>query len=729
MRHPWQTWSVYVVCLVLGLGAMAWLTAKALELDEAEVGAREELDLARRKAEQLQRQAELEELVSSALWRMDTALAPLLAQEAARPYFVYQSFYTGPNERNSKGPLRAVASPLLVQPSPFVRLHFQVTQKGDVTSPQCASPAQEIMVKQSGVTPEQLAANRRLLEEFKSHLGERELLTSLPLETLQVPLQDLFTFNTLQPTNGSQQGGIAQVYRQAEQQGLEPSGAQAPGQAGAQPVGQNEGNRQTSAAYDVPGVNGNSNPMVRTENRAQQQAEIAPITPNPSGEDRPLQARANPPDRPQQLAIPAPGDSTPVASLPGDNDIRLNQSRTGGKWETRSRAYHNFAMQAYAQQRMNLNENYDAPLPAVQIVSEGVSRPVWIGGELLLARRVQVGQEVKVQGCWLDWKSLKQHLLDDVADLLPTAELEPVSDEAPRPLSRMLATLPVQLVLPEGTLAAGVGAVDLGAGGNWSPLKISLGIAWCSLLAAALAAAVLLMGVMALSERRAAFVAAVTHELRTPLTTFRMYAEMLADGMVTDGERKQSYLDTLKVEADRLYHLVENVLAYARLERSDLHARRQKVSVDQLLARIQPRLEDRCESAGMQLLVSAAGAADRIADTDPTAVEQILFNLVDNACKYAAAADDKRIHLELVESAGPVRLRVFDHGPGISADAAARLFQPFSKSVQEAAVTAPGVGLGLALSQRLAEELGGQLEWERGSGASFCLTLPATPAS
>ena len=90
---------------------------------------------------------------------------------------------------------------------------------------------------------------------------------------------------------------------------------------------------------------------------------------------------------------------------------------------------------------------------------------------------------------------------------------------------------------------------------------------WGAVLFAVLAAAVLLHGVMTLSERRAAFVSSVTHELRTPLTTFRMYAEMLARGMVPDAERRQEYYETLQSESERLTLLVENVLAYARLER------------------------------------------------------------------------------------------------------------------------------------------------------------------
>jgi signal transduction histidine kinase len=114
---------------------------------------------------------------------------------------------------------------------------------------------------------------------------------------------------------------------------------------------------------------------------------------------------------------------------------------------------------------------------------------------------------------------------------------------------------------------------------------------------------------------------------------------------------------------------------------------------------------------------------------DASVVEQILFNLVDNACKYAVLATDKRIHLVAGQDAGRTFLKVCDHGPGISPVEAGRLFRPFSKSAADAAVSAPGVGLGLALSRRLAREMGGDLVYEsRGeAGACFVLNLKPVP--
>jgi K+-sensing histidine kinase KdpD len=98
---------------------------------------------------------------------------------------------------------------------------------------------------------------------------------------------------------------------------------------------------------------------------------------------------------------------------------------------------------------------------------------------------------------------------------------------------------------------------------------------------------------------------------------------------------------------------------------------------------------------------------------------------VDNACKYAASAEDRRIHLDIGLADGDATIALSDHGPGVRASDAWRVFQPFRKSAQAAANSAPGVGLGLALSRRLAADAGGRLALaDANSGACFVLTLP-----
>ena len=180
-----------------------------------------------------------------------------------------------------------------------------------------------------------------------------------------------------------------------------------------------------------------------------------------------------------------------------------------------------------------------------------------------------------------------------------------------------------------------------------------------------------------MSERRADFVSAVTHELRTPLTTFKMYSEMLAEGMVPDEEKRRSYLSTLCAEANRLSHLVENVLAYARLERGSARSRIEKISLGDVLERVQSRLLQRAERAGMRISIdSTPEALATSVHVDVSVVEQILFNLVDNACKYAApSATEGLIHIEALSAGKSAMLRVRDHGQGISVEAARRLFR------------------------------------------------------
>ena len=358
-------------------------------------------------------------------------------------------------------------------------------------------------------------------------------------------------------------------------------------------------------------------------------------------------------------------------------------------------------------------------LPAlVGDVATGVAPAFWQDDDLLLARRVAVNDVEYVQGAWLDWTSLRGELAESIRDLLPEAELRPLRTLSAADDTHRLAALPIRLHPgpPPSVAATGL-----------NPLRISLIIAWICVLLGAAAVAVLLRGAIALSERRAAFVSAVTHELRTPLTTFRMYTEMLCGGMVAEEDRRQRYLETLSAEADRLGHLVENVLSYARLERDHVGGPMELIAVDDLLDRLRDRLEGRAAEAGMTLEVDATPAPNRAVRVDRSAVERILFNLVDNATKYAASAGDRRIHLEVAGSRARVLLALRDHGPGLANDARRRLFRPFSKSAQQAAASAPGVGLGLALSRRLARRMGGDLRFdhEHRGGARFVLTLPS----
>lgn len=723
MKRPWQNWLLMLLCVTIVAPAMCWMTLKALEIDRdqrearrqteearrKEAEARRQAELARSQADLARREAELQELISSALWRMDWTLTPLVAQEAARPYFAYRPFFTGtgylPNNKGQKISVQQFPSPLLVQPSEYVKLHFQIAPDGSWSSPQNPTGALCDTAIACGASRDNIKLSGTLLDQLAEITNRDDLLERLPdqllpaVEISKAPWND--NANNLFGNNWTfNYGG------QTLQEEGETFPAQNPGYVEHQ---SNEPPQQVGE------------PSPRSQPQAQQAAR--PNAGNPPA-SRLARAAANQDDSGPSQLDPQAGDQLAIT--------RQQLKQRGGKeLQIRNRAFQSFYQNQIIQQR----QNTIAPEPARKTISEGQCRAVWVDADaqprLLLARRVLYNDQVAIQGCWLNWPKIKEMLLEEVVDLFPDAELVPVNLESQVQPGRRLATLPVRLVVPEPTIASSVLQFDFaepvsGADDSLSPLQLSLIVAWACLLVAMLAVAFFLRGVVSLSERRGAFVSAVTHELRTPLTTFRMYAEMLSEGMVRKPEQQQKYVDTLRVESDRLYHLVENVLAYARLEKGR-HGRREQIEVKELIDRIEPRLTDRAAQAEMKLQVEVDETVNGTSlISDPSAIEQIVFNLVDNASKYANNTSDKRIILQVTGNDRQVMIRVRDHGPGVLPKDRAKLFRPFSKSVDEAARTAPGVGLGLALCRRLASALGGRLELETDSadGASFLLVLP-----
>jgi signal transduction histidine kinase len=282
-----------------------------------------------------------------------------------------------------------------------------------------------------------------------------------------------------------------------------------------------------------------------------------------------------------------------------------------------------------------------------------------------------------------------------------------------------MASLPVQL---------DPGPPDPLPPAGWTPLRIGLSFAWAAALIGLVAMGLSGLSLIDLSERRIRFVSAVTHELRTPLTTLRLYLDMLTSGLVREEAQRAEYLQTLSSESERLHRLIGNVLDFARLEKQRAKVVSVPLTVADLMDRLRATWKDRCESVGKELIVENRLPADASLTTDSDLLQQIVGNLIDNACKYSKAAADRRIWLRAVESEpGRIALEVEDCGPGVSPRETRLIFRPFRRG-RTADVTAGGVGLGLALAGRWAKLLGGRLGVCRGScagGACFRVDLPA----
>lgn len=338
---------------------------------------------------------------------------------------------------------------------------------------------------------------------------------------------------------------------------------------------------------------------------------------------------------------------------------------------------------------------------------------VWVDDQLFVIRSGQDWPN-ELEGVWIDWQQLEKSLASDIFDLIPDAKFLPVTKEDTLNPAVTLAALPARLVAPSTFQSVE----------SWSPTHNALLIAWFTLLAAALIAAISLRNLINLSERRATFVSAVTHELRTPLTTFRLYTDLLARDMVSDPADRQEYLETLRQESDRLTHLIDNVLRYSKLERISSNLAKEVIVLGDWIDRISPRLAGRLKQCDMTLVIDPAPQGPW--KTDPPAMEQVVFNLIDNAAKYAKSAADQRVHLSATIVGQEIVLIVSDHGPGVPHSLQRKIFQPFSKSAEQAAETAAGVGLGLALARQTATAHGGTLSYQPtpGGGATFVLSIP-----
>ncbi|AMV31409.1 Autoinducer 2 sensor kinase/phosphatase LuxQ [Pirellula sp. SH-Sr6A] len=409
---------------------------------------------------------------------------------------------------------------------------------------------------------------------------------------------------------------------------------------------------------------------------------------------------------------------------PGDGNAEEELQQLAMNGQTRSFAANEFSQRAQNFTRGNsiLIEN------SIRNGRNGVTEPgwgipftpIWSQGELLLVREIEEGVPA-VQVCVLDWPKLQSDLQQLIRDLLPEASLLAVDPLPKEGSPDMLVTLPV-IVVPGnrvGELAGISPPRDISVPLVLASLWIGIGVALAG-------TGIILFSLLRLSNRREQFVAAVTHELRTPLTTLKLYSEMLNEGMVRDESTKREYLKTLAGEIDRIEHLVENVFAYARLRLSRREIPVESFLLKDFLDALEESLQRMCRRGDIGLEIRTDDTLKLRVQGNRSAISQILVNLVDNACKYASNVPNARVQLFVIPPApGEARatIRVTDNGPGFPKGS--RWWKPFSKSVEEAADTAPGIGIGLSICRGLAQQQGGDLRISSGSvGTSIDLMLP-----
>ena len=230
---------------------------------------------------------------------------------------------------------------------------------------------------------------------------------------------------------------------------------------------------------------------------------------------------------------------------------------------------------------------------------------------------------------------------------------------------------------------------------------------------------------VAASEAKSTFLAAMSHELRTPLTAIIGYEELLADGItgpVTEPQRHQ--LGRIKASATHLLGLIDEILTYSRVEggseRPHFESLCVQTALEEAAAIVEPLVSDRGLALELSLEPSVKGAH---VQTDAQKVRQILVKLLSNATKFT---EQGTIALGARQEGKQLLFYVRDTGIGIAEEHQHRIFEPFWQVSSRATRKIAGTGLGLTVSRRLAQMIGGELTVESapGRGSTFTLELP-----
>jgi signal transduction histidine kinase len=222
-------------------------------------------------------------------------------------------------------------------------------------------------------------------------------------------------------------------------------------------------------------------------------------------------------------------------------------------------------------------------------------------------------------------------------------------------------------------------------------------------------------------------IATVSHELKTPLSSIRALIDTLLEGRYHDEKQHREYLQLAAKENERLSRLIDNFLAFSRMERNKQTFDLAEVEVEELVAAAVSAVREKFDASAGRLEVDLAAGLPKITG-DADALTTVLVDLLDNAYKYTPG--EKRVILRASAEGHKVRLAVEDNGVGLSRRAAKKVFDRFYQVDQSLARQTGGCGLGLSIVQFIVTAHGGSVgvSSQPGQGSTFTVTLPACDA-
>ena len=230
-----------------------------------------------------------------------------------------------------------------------------------------------------------------------------------------------------------------------------------------------------------------------------------------------------------------------------------------------------------------------------------------------------------------------------------------------------------------------------------------------------------------LDQIRREFVANVSHELRTPLSILRGYIEVLLDEPETPREELARILSIMERHSKRLQRLVDDLLSLAQLESSQAELELSIVRLDELFNNLIRDWKEKLAAKNLKVIVDLTPEAFTL-HADGTRLEEVLYNLLDNAVKFSR--ENGQIHLRATRRGSDMVLGVTDDGLGIGKEHLQRIFERFYRADKARSRELGGTGLGLAIVKHIAQLHGGRVEAEseQGCGTTIRVVLPLRSA-
>ncbi|WP_455199849.1 ATP-binding protein [Kaarinaea lacus] len=227
------------------------------------------------------------------------------------------------------------------------------------------------------------------------------------------------------------------------------------------------------------------------------------------------------------------------------------------------------------------------------------------------------------------------------------------------------------------------------------------------------------------NRAKSGFLANMSHEIRTPLTAILGFSETLLDKGQSEQETEQAVESIIKA-GTHLQQIINDVLDLSKIEAEQLEIEKVETSLFKLMSDIDMLVGDPAREKGLSFDMFFKFPVPRKILTDPTRLRQILINICDNARKFTETGGIS-IDVAYLEDSGQMSFTVTDTGIGMSHQEMGNIFKAFTQADTSTIRKYGGTGLGLCISQQLAQKLGGNISChsEKGKGSQFVITIDA----